>query len=129
MKLFEFFGAHQPTTDSTDELSGKTEKDQEKLGDEIFWFMLDDDSLHKKYFIPLAQEAARLMKADKFDAKKFNPKWMPMVNQACLRYYKEQELSGDPRDEFSFDLRKGLCCSLGDHCYEDIRKGEYKLGI
>lgn len=131
MKLLEFFGTAAQISDkpSTDDLTGKTEVDREKQADDIFWFMLDDDSLHKKYFIPLAREVVEQIKANKFNAKQFNPKWMPMVNQACIRFYNKEEMTGDPKDEFPFEFRKGLCIRFGEHVYDDIKKGEYNLGI
>ena len=133
MKLLEFFGV--PTNDensskpSADDLTGKTQEEQEKIADELFWFMLDDDGLHKKYFIPLAQELARQIKAETVNRREFVPKWMPMVNQACLKFYKAKEMKDDPRDAFTFEMRKGLCRRLADHVYDDIEKGEYNLGI
>ena len=131
MKLYEFFGAptdNQGKKDERDEITGKSEVDRDKLADDVYWFMLDDDQLHKEYFLPLAKEIAAKQKDKKFDHGEYVKKWMPLVKQACKQFYKEHELSGDPDDVFPPDLIKGLCQRLADQHHKDIEKGEYKLG-
>ena len=130
MKLYEFFGgpSNEADNDPRDDLSGKTQLEKEKLADELYWFILDDDHLHKECFMPIAREIAEKQKSGKFDHGEYLDKWLPMVNKGCLKYYKEHKMTEDPRDVFSKELRKGLCQRLADQHHRDIEKGEYKLG-
>lgn len=130
MKLYEFFGGYSNDTDNnpSDELSGKTKIEQEKLSDELYWFILDDDELHKKCFMPVARELAERMKDKSFDHSKFTSKWMPMVNKGCLKFYKENEMTEDPKEVFPKEIRKALCQRFADEHHKDIQKGDFKLG-
>jgi hypothetical protein len=133
MKLNEFFSPpadEQSDKDPRDVMSGQSDEDQDKLADEVYWYMLDDDNLHKEYFIPLAYDIKALQKADKFNHNEFVNKWLPLVNAACTKFYKEnkEELPGDPADLFSLDMRKMLCQRLSDQHHTDIENDEYKVG-
>lgn len=130
MKLYEFFGGytHEDTTDPKDDLSGKTQLEQEKLLDELYWFILDDDNLHKEYFMPIASEIFKKMKDPSFDHSEYTKKWMPMVNKGCLKFYKKNEMTEDPKDVFPKEMRKSLCQRFADEHHKDIQKGDFKLG-
>jgi len=130
MKLYEFFGV--PKSDNgkpnpRDELSGKTRKEHDKLADELYWFILDDDDLNKKEFMPLAREISREQANKTFNHEATIKKWMPLVKKACMKYYKDHEMTEAPDDVFPKDLRKGLCQRLADQHHKDIASGEYKL--
>ena len=129
MKLYEFFGVpqYEEEKDASDELSGKTADEEEKLADEVYWFILDDDHLHKECFMPLAQEISEKMKNKSFDRGEFTKKWMPMVNKGCLKFYKKHEMIDDPKDVFTLEMRKALCQRFAEEHHSAIEKGEYKL--
>lgn len=128
MKLYEFFGGFDNShKDTRDELTGKTKKDDEKMADELFWFILDDDQLHKECFLPLAKEINSHQKEESFDHSKYIKKWLPMVNKGCMKFYKKHEMTEDPRDVFPIELRKSVCNRLADQHHKDIEAGEYKL--
>lgn len=131
MKLYEFFNvpAHDqnPNKDSRDDVNGQTEADKDKLADEVFWYILDHDQLHKDHFIPLSKEIAEKQKSKEFDHGKYVNKWMPMVNRGCMEFYKEAKMDRDPKDIFPLDMRKSLCHRLADQHHTDIEKGEYKI--
>ena len=131
MKLYEFFGAptnKEESNDMRDNMSGKTQADDDKLADDVYWFILDDDELHKEMFLPLAKEIAAKQKEDDFDHGKYAKKWLPMVNKGCIKYYKKSEHTEDPRDLFTKAMRKGICQRLADQHHTDIEKGEYNPG-
>ena len=133
MKLYEFFSPppdEQDDKDPRDIMSGQSDHEKDKLADEVYWFMLDDDELHKKFFVPLAYEIAAMQKSKKFEHNSYIKKWLPMINAACIKYYKEHEedLSGDPNDLFPKDMRKAMCQRLADQHHKDIENDEYKLG-
>lgn len=131
MKLYEFFGGpvnKEDSDDMRDQMSGKTQADDDNLADEVYWFMLDDDVLHKEMFLPLAREIAKKQKSGNFDHGEYTKKWLPLVNKACIKFYKQGEHTDDPREMFTKSLRKGLCQRLADQHHKDIEKGEYNLG-
>jgi hypothetical protein len=135
MYLNEFFGNIKHNVDiekhdgkdSRDVLSGRTESMDQKLADDLYWFILDHDHLHKKHFMPLAKEISELQQAKKFDHGKHVKRWMPLVNDGCLEFYKQQKMEGHPQDLFTKKLRQDLCHRLADQHHNDIEKGEYKL--
>ena len=131
MKLYEFFGVptYESNTDqdSRDAVNGQTQADNDKLADDLYWYILDHDGLHKEHFIPLAMEIAAKKKDKSFDHGKYVKKWMPMVNRGCMEFYKENKMDRDPKDIFPLDMRKSLCHRLADQHHTDIEKGEYKI--
>lgn len=130
MQLFEFFGTHQykKQTQQNNSEDFKEDEAEEKLADELYWFILDDDSLHKEYFLPLAIKIHQSVKDKEFDRSKYVKAWLPMVNKGCLLFYKEHKLSKDPKDVFPFEMRKALCIKLANQHLTDIEEGHYKLG-
>jgi hypothetical protein len=135
MNLNEFFGNIKHNVniekndgkDPRDTLTGRTEAMNQKLSDDLFWFILDHDKLHKEHFMPLAKKVSELQKNNKFDHGNFVKEWMPMVKKGCLEFYKQQKMEGHPADIFTKQLRKDLCYRLADQHHNDIEKGEYKL--
>jgi hypothetical protein len=134
MKLYEFFGGpaygsnKKDKKDPRDELAGRTSHDDEKMADDLYWYILDHDSLHKEHFLPLAREISQKMKNKSFDHEKYTKKWMPMVEKACMEFYKKNKMTRDPKDIFPLEMRQGLCQRLADQHHRDIESGEYKLG-
>lgn len=129
MKLYEFFSVPQSNDgkDPGDRVWGKTADEEEKLADEVYWFILDDDHLHKECFMPLAQEISKKMKDKTFDRGEFTKKWLPMVNKGCLKFYKKNEMTEDPKDVFTKEMRKGICQRFADEHHHAIEKGDFKL--
>lgn len=128
MKLYEFFGNinKNPEQDRDPQSLGKEE--EQELCDKVFWYIIDEDDLHKKHFLPIAKE----LKA-KYDDTTDNSAgdwkvWIPMVNAGCMKFYKDHDVKQHPKDAFSKEFRKDLCKRLEDHFREDIAKGEYTLG-
>jgi hypothetical protein len=132
MKLYEFFGTinlDQNTDKDKDPLNHNREKEVE-LSNDIFNFILDDDLLHKKFFMPVAKSIllAKNDKDPKTDSHDWKL-WIPMTNAGCMNYYKEHDLKEHPTDVFTKEIRKDLCKKLANHFHEDIIKGKYKLGV
>ena len=128
MKLYEFFGSishdvNGENKKSSEELSKEKEN---QLADDVFWFIIDNDDLHKKYFMP----AAREIKKTSDDAESMHDwkVWKPMVNAGCLEYFHENDVPGDPKVTFNKKFRADLCKRMCEHFHKDIIKGEYNLG-
>ena len=131
MKLYEFFGniKHDIDQDKDRDSKSPTKEEEQEFEDNFFWFILDDDDLHKKYFMPVAKELRRIYKTDtKKDDLHDWKTWMPMVKEACVKFYKENEVKKSIEDAFPKELRISICKRLTDHYHEDITKGTYNLG-
>ena len=124
MKLFEFFGNinHNPNEDQNKDPQSPGKEEEQELCDNVFWFILDDDDLHKKYFMPIAKELKAKYADTTDDASRDWKTWIPMVNAGCMKYYKEHKLEQHPSDAFSKEFRRDLCKRLEDHYHESIEK-------
>lgn len=121
MKLYEFFGSNLEMKSHDPTVMDREEK--QKLLQEIFYYMIDHDLLHKKYFIEIARQI------HKNPTKEHSPKiWLPMINRSCMEFYRKMKMEGDPVKLFDKEFRKELCHKAADHYHKDIMKGEYNLG-
>jgi hypothetical protein len=123
MLLNEFFGK---PVDIKKEMS--KDREDKHLGDELFWYIVDHDKLHKDYFMPLAKKIKRDHDTNKLDKEKNVMEFMPMVKKGCMEYYHHTKMKDNPDKSFTDELCKELCEKLFDHYREDIVKDEYKLG-
>lgn len=123
MLLKEFFG---PAIKAGNKIvDGK----KEEQNDDLFWYILDHDRLHKDYFLPLAQKIKKQHTESTLDKAACIKEFMPMVNEGCTEYYNEKKLTGKLGKVFPKSLREELCEKLFDHYYEDILKDCYTLGL
>lgn len=119
MKLLEFFNKpldldHQ-----------KKNKDNPKFEDELFWYILDHDKLHKDYFFPIAKKLKSLKECAPEMVLEL---YMPMVEKGCKEYYQDKKMTGKLGKLFPKEVRENLCQRIHDHLYDDIRADKYKLG-
>jgi len=130
MTLFEFFSV--PSIKKHEETKFNNpadDKERQELANELFYYIIDHDDLHKEQFIPIAQAIHREFKKNKkVDKSKYIECWMPMVRQACLEFHKKMKINGNPKKIFDKKLCEHLCRKLADHYIKDITKGEYNLG-
>lgn len=123
MLLKEFFG--RPIK------LGRNENDKTQSGlptDDLFWYILDHDKLHKDYFFPIAAKIKKCHENNRLNKEQIVQEFMPMVEKGCKEYYNKHNLQGKLGKLFPKDLREGLCERLFDHYYEDIIKDCYKIG-
>lgn len=131
MKLYEFFGHFNPKLDQDADKDPQSlsHEEEDQLIDQLFWYILDDDDLHKRYFMPIASKLKKIYDSESKQDDLHDWKvWIPMVNKGCVEYFEKHDIKGDPRDIFSKEFRKDLCVKLADHYHSDIAKGEYQLG-
>jgi hypothetical protein len=130
MKLFEFFSV--PSVDDHESEKYKKTGDgqhRQQLSNDLYWYILDHDQLHKKHVIPIAHKLDQeYKKTKKIDKSKNLECWMPMVREACLEFHEKNKIPGDPKKIFDEEMCEHLCKRLADRYIEDIKKGEYKLG-
>lgn len=121
MLLNEFFGKPINAVSNVD----KDNRNKKVDSDDLFWYIVDHDRLHKDYFFPIAKKLKTL--------KECGPEmvlelYMPMVEKGCREYYEDKKLTGRLGKLFDQEMREELCQRLHDHFYEDIKKDTYKLG-
>jgi hypothetical protein len=129
MKLYEFFSVPSIEKDEEGQSEKMSDENREQLANDLYWYILDHDKLHKEHFIPIAQKINRDLKSKKkIDRDALRLEWMPMVEAGCLAFHKEHKMQGRPSKLFDKEFCKELCERLSDNYLEDIRKDEYKLG-
>ena len=124
MLLNEFFG--KPA-----DIGKKMSKDQDdqKLSDELFWYIVDHDRLHKDFFHPLAAKMKKQQDGGKVDKEKTVSEFAPMVKKGCLEFFKSKKMKGHPEKVFHKELFKDICEKLYDHYNQGIQKDHYTLGL
>jgi hypothetical protein len=125
MLLKEFFGGavELGKKDNDDKL------DRQNNTDQIFWYILDHNKLHKDYFHPLASKIKKHHTEDKLDRESMIKEFMPMVKKGCLEFYHTNKMTGKLGKVFPKEILKDLCERLYNHYSEDIIKDRhYKLG-
>ena len=123
MLLKEFFGHNLDL-----KTHSSKKDDDKKTHDDLFWYILDHDKLHKDYFHPLAKKIKQAHDSGKADKGALVKEFLPMVNKGCKEYYTKKKLHGKLGKLFSKEVREELCERLYDHYCEDILKDKYKLG-
>ena len=119
MKLTEFFNNPMKIKHQSEDL------DVDKKNDDLFWYIIDHDKLHKDYFYPIARKIKKLKECTPEQVLEM---YMPMVIKGCKEFYHDHELKGKLGKEFSEEMRDDMCHRLHDHYREDIEKDKYKLG-
>jgi hypothetical protein len=121
MLLKEFFGKN---IDPIKNL--QKGRDDSNIGDNLFWYIIDHDRLHKDYFFPIAAKLAK--HKENYDRSSMIKEFMPMVLKGCKEFYSKKKMKGKLGKVFSKELRDDMCERLLDHYREDIVKGKYKIG-
>lgn len=114
MLLQEFFGRPLDLKPKSEE------KDKSSQNDEMFWYFLDHDRLHKDYAIPLCQRIKKAHGKGNVDTKALVDSFMSMVEKGCMEYYHHKKLTGKPEKLFSTEMKEEMCQRLYDHYCEDI---------
>ena len=130
MKLYEFFGniEHDVNQDQNSTGNGLEKEEEKQLADNVFWYILDSDTLHKNYFIPIASQIKKIHEKDPKETMHDWKIWLPMVNKGCAQFFEKNDIQGDPSEIFNKKFRMNLCKRFVEHHHKDILKDEYKLG-
>lgn len=122
MKLLEFFNPQHDKLELGKE--GSSPRDN-KLEDAVYFHIIDNDSLHKQYVLPVAFELDRVKDTDNFDRRSFCKKLIPMVKTGCMNYCHNEKLEDVP----SAMLEKGFFLSIAqrllDQMLEDLKNDAY----
>jgi hypothetical protein len=122
MKLYEFFSHLNINSDKSqektaDEKYEMTLEEKEQFKNELFFYILDHDDIHRKHFHDIAEHITDESKPSV---------WMPIVNKGCMEFHDANKILQHPRDMFDKQMREELCNMLDDHYRKDIKKGEYR---
>ena len=101
MKLLEFF--------SVNNQENEDEQSKDQIEKDLMGFILDDDDIYKEKMLPIIQ---KLKKGEPEDALK--EQFLELVNDACIKFYKEEELKTDPNKHFPMKLRMSIVKNLID---------------
>ena len=112
MLLTEFFGKAKQI-----HLKPGKDKDENKMHDELFWFILDHDRLHKDYFFPISKKIKQ-----NIDQKEILDDLMEMVKKGCKEFYTHNKMEGKLGKLFPEELRKDICQKLYDHYQENLNR-------
>ena len=124
MLLKEFFGK---AIDINKEM--QKNRDDDNIGNDLFWFIIDHDRLHKDHFHPLAKKIHHSHKSGKLDKENIVKDFLPMVKKGCMEFYEKNKLPGRLQDHFDKEFVKDMCERLFDHYREDVVQGKYKIGV
>jgi hypothetical protein len=124
MLLKEFFGKPQ---DIAKEMT--KEREDKAVGNNLFWFIIDHDKLHKDFFHGIAPKIHKEHKSGSLDKEETVKEFLPMVKRGCQEFYEMNKLSGHLEDHFDKEFMKEMCERLFDHYREDVIHGQYKIGV
>lgn len=128
MKLFEFFNI--PPEEKTQNKPGSlrpSPEELEQMKDNVFWFIVDQDDLHKNYMLPLIKKYGSEIKDHNLDRNRFEKEWLPMINKGCGMYHKENELTMNPAELYN-DLKDDLAKRFVEKIISDIQDDAYSIG-
>lgn len=120
MLLKEFFSVPL----SIDQNQKKPNDVNQNWQDDLFWYILDHDRLHKDYFFPIAKKLKSLKECG---TRQIVELFMPMVVKGCKEFYLERDMKERMSKCFPLDLREDLCQRLYDHYKDDIQKNKYVI--
>jgi len=112
MLLTEFFGKSIDVRRGSDK-----DQDANEKTDDLFWFILDHDRLHKDYFLPLRKKIK-----SQHNRKEIIDALLPMVTKGCKEYYIHKKLKGSLEKAFSEELKQDVCEKLYDHYTTGLKK-------
>jgi len=109
------------------ELFTPQEKTEPKIDlvDDVLFFIANEDTLHKKYFLPAVQELKRKNVVERDEIDEIYPAFAKLVNAGCQAYYKKYKPQGKMEDVFSKEMRISIAKKLAEKQLPYIKDGEY----
>jgi len=119
MKLFEFFNVPKQEKSRVDN-QGNQPDDQE-LTDQLFWFIIDNDELHKRHVLPFVKNYRQQIMNKKYSRDKFKKYLVPMIDRGCDLFLKDKKLTKNPSKLFNNELRDSICSRVLDEIIASIQ--------
>lgn len=124
MRLLEFFNPRHDDLERRKKEGDIIPRD-DKLEDTLYWFILDNDRLHKQYFLPLAFDYYKQKDRSNFDRDRFAEKCIPMVIDGCKEYCKNLKTDTAPEEMSNKDLFRSLAQRMVDQIINDAKEDAY----
>ena len=103
-----------------------TEAQDSDAINELDLFIMNDEDLYRRRFMPIIKNIRRKMKRGIYDHKKVIKLWMYLVDDAARQYVQEFGTPDqDVKDMFPKETRLQVAQVIADREKENIEKGEY----
>ena len=103
-----------------------TEAQDSDAINELDLFIMNDEDLYRRRFMPIITYIKRKMKRGTYDHEKVIKLWMYLVDDAARQYVQEFGTPDqDVKDMFPKETRLQVAQILADREKENIEKGEY----
>ena len=95
---------------------------------ELDLFIMNDEDLYRRRFMPIITNIKRKMKRGIYDHEKVIKLWMYLINDAAVKYVQQNPESGmDVKDVFPKETRLKVAQVIADREKENLEKGEYDV--
>ena len=95
---------------------------------ELDLFIMNDEELYRRRFMPIIENLKRKMKKGIYDDKLAIKLWMYLVDDGAREYVKEfGSADQDVKDMFPKETRLKVAQIIADREKENIEKGEYDV--
>ena len=105
-----------------------TEAQDSDAVNELDLFIMNDEDLYRRRFMPIIENLKRKMKRGIYDDKLAIKLWMYLIDDAAREYVKEfGSPDQDVKDMFPKETRLKVAQIIADREKENIEKGEYDV--
>ena len=105
-----------------------TEAQDSDAVNELDLFIMNDEDLYRRRFMPIITNIKRKMKRGIYDHEKVIKLWMYLINDAAVKYVQQNPESGmDVKDVFPKETRLKVAQVIADREKENLEKGEYDV--
>ena len=95
---------------------------------ELDSFIMNDEDLYRRRFMPIISNIKRKMKRGVYDHDKVIKLWMYLVDDAAKKYVQEYgSTDQDVKDVFPKETRLQVAQIIADREKENIQQGEYDV--
>jgi hypothetical protein len=103
-----------------------TEAQDSDAINELDLFIMNDEDLYRRRFMPIITNIRRKMKRGIYDHEKVIKLWMYLVDDAAIKYVQEFGTpEQDVKDMFPKETRLQVAQNIADREKENIEQGEY----
>ena len=105
-----------------------TEAQDSDAVNELDLFIMNDEDLYRRRFMPIIENIKRKMKRGVYDHEKVIKLWMCLIDDAARKYVQEFGTpEQDVKDMFPKETRLQVAQIIADREKENIEKGEYDV--
>jgi hypothetical protein len=95
---------------------------------ELDSFIMNDEDLYRRRFMPIISNIKRKLKKNVYDHEKAQKLWMYLIDDAARKYVQEFGSAGtDVKDMFPKETRQQVARIISDRELENIKQGEYDV--